>query len=45
MPQDSRYKVYLKETRKPDPVTDTLTSEIRYYNEKDRARYASTTRC
>jgi len=40
VPQDSRFKVYLKEKRKPDPVTDTLASEIRYYDEKDRARYA-----
>ncbi len=40
VPQDSRFKVYLKEKRKPDPVTDTLSSEIRYYDEKERARYA-----
>jgi soluble lytic murein transglycosylase-like protein len=40
VPQDSRFKVYLKEKHKPDPVTDTLSSEIRYYDEKDRARYA-----
>ena len=40
VPQDSRFKVYLKEKRKPDPVTETLASEIRYYDEKDRARYA-----
>jgi soluble lytic murein transglycosylase-like protein len=40
VPQDSRFKVYLKEKRKPDPVTDMLASEIRYYDEKDRARYA-----
>lgn len=40
VPQDSRFKVYLKEKRKPDPVTDTLASEIRYYDEKERARYA-----
>jgi soluble lytic murein transglycosylase-like protein len=40
VPQDSRFKVYLKEKRTPDPVTDTLASEIRQYNEKDRARYA-----
>jgi soluble lytic murein transglycosylase-like protein len=40
VPQDSRFKVYLKERRKPDPVTETLASEIRYYDEKDRARYA-----
>jgi soluble lytic murein transglycosylase-like protein len=40
VPQDSRFKVYLKEKRKLDPVTETLASEIRYYNEKDRARYA-----
>ena len=40
VPQDSRFKVYLKEKRKPDPVTETLASEIRYYDEKERARYA-----
>jgi hypothetical protein len=34
VPNDSRYKVYLKEKRKPDPVTDTLASEIRYYDPK-----------
>ena len=42
VPQDSRYRIYLKEKRKPDPVTDTLASEIRHYDEKDRARYART---
>jgi len=42
VPQDSRYKVYLKETRKRDPVTDTLASEIHHYDAKDRARYART---
>jgi soluble lytic murein transglycosylase-like protein len=40
VPQDSRFKVYLKETRKPDPVTETLASEIHYYDDEDRARYA-----
>ena len=40
VPQDSRFKVYLKETRKPDPVAETLASEIHYYDEKERARYA-----
>ena len=40
VPQDSRFKIYLKEKRTPDPVTDTLASEIRYYDAKDRARYA-----
>jgi soluble lytic murein transglycosylase-like protein len=40
VPQDSRFKVYLKEKRKPDPVTETLAGEIRYYDEKERARYA-----
>jgi soluble lytic murein transglycosylase-like protein len=40
VPQDSRFKIYLKEKRKPDPVTDTLASEIRHYDEKERARYA-----
>ncbi|HEX7810927.1 MAG TPA: lytic transglycosylase domain-containing protein [Burkholderiales bacterium] len=40
VPNDSRYKVYLKEKRKPDPVTDTLASEIRHYDPKERARYA-----
>lgn len=39
VPNDSRYKVYLKEKRKPDPVTDTLASEIRYYKPQDRERY------
>ena len=40
VPYDSRYKVYLKEKRKPDPVTDTLASEIYHYDPKARARYA-----
>ena len=40
VPQDSRFKVYLKEKRTPDPVADTLASEVRYYDEKARARYA-----
>ena len=39
VPQDSRFKVYLKEKRKPDPVTETLASEIRHYDDKARARY------
>jgi len=42
VPQDSRFKIYLKEKRvaAPDPVSDTLASEIRDYDEKARARYA-----
>ncbi|MEO8103879.1 MAG: lytic transglycosylase domain-containing protein [Betaproteobacteria bacterium] len=40
VPQDSRFKVYLKEKRKIDPVTETLAGEIRNYDEKQRARYA-----
>ncbi|HKB83406.1 MAG TPA: lytic transglycosylase domain-containing protein [Burkholderiales bacterium] len=40
VPQDSRFRVYLKEKRKPDPVTETLASEIRYYDDRERARYA-----
>ena len=40
VPQDSRFKVYLKEKRTPDPVAETLSSEIRYYDERERARYA-----
>jgi len=40
VPHDSRYKVYLKEKKKPDPVADTLASEIRNYDPKERARYA-----
>jgi len=40
VPQDSRFKIYLKEKKTPDPVTDTLSSEIRDYGEKARARYA-----
>ncbi len=40
VPQDSRFKVYLKEKKAPDPVTDTLAGEIRNYDARDRARYA-----
>ena len=40
VPHDSRYKVYLKEKKKPDPVAETLASEIRNYDPKERARYA-----
>jgi soluble lytic murein transglycosylase-like protein len=40
VPHDSRYKVYLKEKKKPDPVAETLASEIRHYDAKERARYA-----
>lgn len=40
VPSDSRYRVYLKEKKKPDPVTDTLASEIRHYDPMERARYA-----
>jgi soluble lytic murein transglycosylase-like protein len=40
VPPDSRYKVYLKEKRqKPDPVAQTLTAELRYYDNKARSRY------
>ncbi len=41
VPHDSRYKVYLKEKRKkPDPIAQTLASELRYYNDEARSRYA-----
>ena len=30
VPQDSRFKVYLKEKRTSDPVAETLASEIRH---------------
>ena len=40
VPHDSRYRVYLKEKKKPDPVAETLASEIRHYDAKERARYA-----
>ena len=41
VPLDSRYKVYLKEKRKkPDPVAQTLASELRYYDDAARSRYA-----
>jgi len=41
VPHDSRYKVYLKEKRKkPDPIAQTLASELRYYNHEARSRYA-----
>lgn len=40
VPQDSRFKVYLKEKHRRTPVTETLASEIRHYDAKARARYA-----
>ena len=41
VPPDSRYKVYLKEKRKkPDPIAQTLASELRYYDDEARSRYA-----
>jgi soluble lytic murein transglycosylase-like protein len=40
VPQDSRFKIYLKDKKKLDPVTETLAGEIRYYDAKERARYA-----
>jgi soluble lytic murein transglycosylase-like protein len=41
VPPDSRYKVYLKEKRQmPDPVAQTLASELRYYDEEARSRYS-----
>jgi hypothetical protein len=40
VPLDSRFRIYLKEKRKPDPVTETLASEIRSYDTSDRTRYA-----
>ncbi len=41
VPPDSRYKVYLKDkTKKPDPIAQTLTSELRYYDDAARTRYA-----
>jgi len=40
VPHDSRFKIYLKEKGKPDRVSDTLAGEIRYYDDKERARYA-----
>lgn len=40
VPQDSRYKVYIKQKKKPDPVAETLASEIRHYDAKARERYA-----
>lgn len=40
VPPDSRYKIHHKSRSKPGPVAETLASEIRYYDEKARARYA-----
>jgi soluble lytic murein transglycosylase-like protein len=41
VPPDSRYRVYLKEKRQiPDPVAQTLASELRYYDEEARSRYS-----
>ena len=40
VPPDSRFKVYRKIVNAPDPVSETLASEVRYYGPKDRQRYA-----
>lgn len=40
VPPDSRYKIHQKSRSKPGPVAETLASEIRYYDEKARARYS-----
>jgi hypothetical protein len=40
VPQDSRFKVHRKIVSTPDPVRETLASEVRYYGPKDRERYA-----
>src|SRR5258708_626032 len=41
VPPDSRYKIYLKEKRQiPDPVAQTLASELRYYDDEARLRYS-----
>jgi soluble lytic murein transglycosylase-like protein len=39
VPTDSRYQMYLRERRKPDPVSETLAGAVRSYDAKDRARY------
>jgi soluble lytic murein transglycosylase-like protein len=39
VPTDSRYKVYLKERHKSDPVSETLAAAVRSYDPADRARY------
>ncbi len=41
VPIDSRYRVYRKDKReKPDPVAQTLASELRYYDDEARSRYS-----
>jgi soluble lytic murein transglycosylase-like protein len=41
VPSDSRYKIYLKaKAVKPDPVAQTLASEMRHYDSDARSRYA-----
>jgi hypothetical protein len=41
VPPDSRYKIYMKEKKKkPDPVAQTLASELRYYDDAARSRYS-----
>lgn len=40
VPPDSRFKIYRKIVRGPDPVGETLASEVRYYGPKHRQRYA-----
>lgn len=40
VPQDSRFRLYLREKKPASPVRETLSGAIRRYAEKDRARYA-----
>lgn len=40
VPPDSRYKIHQRSQSKPGPVAETLASEIRYYDDKARTRYA-----
>ncbi len=40
VPQDSRFKIYLREKKVRSPVRETLAGDIRRYAEKNRARYA-----
>jgi soluble lytic murein transglycosylase-like protein len=40
VPQDSRFKVYIRDKTRRDPVAETLASEIRHYDPRQRALYA-----
>ncbi|HWQ39578.1 MAG TPA: lytic transglycosylase domain-containing protein [Burkholderiales bacterium] len=39
VPPDSRFKLYMKIVSDPDPMRETLASEVRHYGPQQRSRY------